>query len=200
MKKLVTTIAALTISLGMLSGNAQAGHKQTIDELAYLLKRQAAQATREVRYGFRHSPQYRHLYSDMYDLYVAAGHLYGVARQGGNSAHILEDVRKMDESLHHAEELVVEMKAARSAHHGYGHHSTISSYHLRRLCDVLEEISHSLHRLQEIVDYRSPVRGGLAAPPAVAPPLAVPVTRVRRRGIEVFRSRRGGFGISLRIR
>ena len=111
MKSLVTTIAALTISLGLISGDASAGHRKTVHDLAYSLKSQTARAAREVRYGFRHTPQYRDLYKDVYDMYCEADHLYRISHRAVSNAHVLEDIAELDELMHHTQELVAELSA-----------------------------------------------------------------------------------------
>ena len=201
MKSLVTTTAALTISLGMLSGNASAGHRETIHDLAYTLKRQTTRAAREVRYGFRHTPQYRHLYKDVYEMYREADHLYRISHHAVSNAHVLEDIEELDELMHHTQELVAEIKKHTGSplDHDFGH-GAASRYHLRRLCDILESTNHTLHELQDLVDYKSPNRLERELIPPAAPSELPPIPSARRRRIEVFRSGRGGFGFSLRIR
>jgi hypothetical protein len=200
-----TTIAALTITAGLFAGDARADHNETIDELAVSLMRQTAAATREVRFGFRRSPQFKHLYKDVYDMYCAAKHAHDVAHNSGNRQHLLNDVQKLDELIHHAQEVIDEMSGPGNGHAAHGRHGygAPSQYHLRRLNSLMHGIVETAHELQDVVGY-SRSNGPVLNGPPVAPPAPVVIPRSpigRRSGFEIRRSGRSGrLSFSLRIR
>ncbi|MBT4866235.1 MAG: hypothetical protein HON53_14120 [Planctomycetaceae bacterium] len=212
MNTLHTTAIALTITAGLLTGDARADHAQAIDELSFGLMRQTAAAAREVRYGFRRTPQFKHLYEDVCEMYTTAKHIHDVAHVAGSRQHILSDVEELDELGHHVEELIEEMSGPGNGHathgrHGYGQ-GRISQFHLRRLNRLMHGIVETVHELEELTgDSRSngPVLNGppVVVPPVAPPaPVAVPRSPVfRRSGFEIRRSGRSGrLSFSLRIR
>jgi hypothetical protein len=205
MNKLCTTITALTITAGLFVSDARADHDETIEELSARLMRQTAAATHEVRFGFRRSPQFKHLYQDVYDMYIAAKHAHDVSHNPGNRQHLLRDVQELDELIHHAQELIDEMSGPKNHHSAYGHHSfrygAPSQYHLRRLNGLMNGIVETVHELQDVVGYSRSTRPILNAPPVVAPPVVIPRSPIgRRSGFEIRRGHGGRVSFSLRIR
>ena len=138
-----TIIAALTITAGLFAGDARADHNETIDELAVSLMRQTAAATREVRFGFRRSPQFKQLYQDVYDMYCSAKHVHDVSHNAPNRQHLLNDVQELDELIHHTQELIEEMSGRGNGHATHGHrgYGAPSQYHLRRLNSLMHSMS-----------------------------------------------------------
>ena len=202
-----TTIIEVTMTAGLFVGDARAGHDETIEELSVSLMRQTAAAAREVRFGFRRSPQFRHLYQDVYDMYVAAKHAHDVSHNAGNRQHLLKDVQELDELIHHAQELIDEMSAPETHHAAYGHHSfrygAPSQYHLRRLNGLMHGIVETVHELQDVVGYSRSTGPILNAPPVVVPPTPVVIPRSpigRRSGFVIRRGHGGRISFSLRIR
>jgi|GEM_PF-2060373 hypothetical protein len=205
-----TTIAALTITAGLFAGDARADHNETIDELAVSLMRQTAAATREVRFGFRRSPQFKHLYQDVYDMYCAAKHVHDVSHNSPNRQHLLNDVQELDELIHHTQELIEEMSGRGNGHATHGHrgYGVPNQYHLRRLNSLMYGIVETVHELQDVVGYSQSNGPVLNGPPVVVPPVAPPAPVVfprspvgRRSGFEIRRSGRSGrLSFSLRIR
>ena len=211
MNKLSLTITALTITAGLLASDARADHDETIEELSLSLMQQTAAATREVRFGFRRAPQFRHLYQDVYDMYVVAKHAHDVSHVAGNRTHLLKDVQELDELIHHAQELIDEMSAPVDHHTAYGHHGyrygAPSQYHLRRLNGLMSGIVATVHEMQDVVGYSRSSGRILNGPPTLAPPVVpsspvvIPRSPVgRRSGIEIRRGHGGRFSFSLRIR
>lgn len=202
------TMTAVTLTAAMLTGEAKAADPHTVDELAYSLMRQTAAATREVRLGFRHSPQYKHLYQDVYDMYSAADHIHDIAHVAGSQRHILKDVEQLDELVHHVQELIDEMSGPAVGHLSHNHYrygrSVSSQYHMRRLNYLMHDIVETVHELQDVVGYSRETR---PVAPAVIPsygprgPQLVPQTPLQRRGrIDYRRGRAGGLSFSVRIR
>ena len=204
MKSILTTTVLMT-SISMFSGTAQAGH--SVEELAYTLRNQAAQACREIRHNYWNSPQSQHLYKDVYEVYRQSNHIYKAFHRGETLRHLHHDLEELDDSLHHAEELAKKMKRHESRHsrssrlyydsHGgfgirLGHGRGFSSHnrrHLRRLEDILEEMQDTLHDLTEEVEEILPKKRFIAPPVPVSP-----------RAATVLPFRAGRYSFSLIIR
>lgn len=207
MSHLKLTMTALTLSVAALTGESRAADPHTVDELAFALMRQTAAATREVRFGFRNAPQYKHLYQDVYDMYRAADHIHDVAHVAGNQRHILKDVEQLDELVHHVQELIDEMSGPAVGHsrhyqYHYGHRPS-SQYHMRRLNHLMHDIVETVHELQDVVGYSRPTRPvSPAVIPGIGPrgPQLVPQVPIQRRGgVEYRRGRSRGLSFSIRI-
>lgn len=194
---LMTVVLA---SLGMFASRADARDPH-IDEVAYAVRNDAALICREVRYHFRGSAHYEHLYSDAYEMYQLADHIHDVAHEGGDLRHIRADVEHLDELFHHLEELVDEVTDGGVRYFdqgGQGWHGIRrphSSYHVTRLKRLVSSLEENLHHLQEDVDS---VLGPAVVPKApgnVISPVPAPPTS------EPLEFRRDGrrFGITLRL-
>lgn len=206
--KTIATTTAILVTSGLFADTARAG--EHIDDLAYTLRNQAVAVTREVYTGFRRTPQFEHLYSDVYEMYKLADHIHDVAHVRGSIPHIRSDMEEMDELFHHVEELVEQISRnsrsshrSRYGHHGhYGHHG-VSSFHLRRLHGLLEQMEDTMHHLLEDVG------GGAATGVPVPPTRVVPVPsqtgpvfpqNTRRGRVIDIRSGSGRFGFRLNLR
>lgn len=162
MKSIVTT--ALILSAGLVANTASAADPH-LDELAFTLKQQAALACREVRYGFRRTPAFPHLYKDFYELYTLADHVHDVAHHGGDLCHLKDDVNQMDQLFHHTEELVAPFTQPQPIGRGCRPPACgeVSSYHLRRLQRIMVDMEETLHHLQD--DLEAELAPGGALPP-----------------------------------
>ena len=120
-------------------GTARADVHDHVDGLAVRLQREVQAVHREVDAHFRGSPQYRHLHRDVSELGRLASHLHDVAHRRGNVYHLRADVRRLDQLVHHAEELVDDM--ARGGRLGG---TTLD--HLRR---SLHQVSDTVHHMVE---------------------------------------------------
>ncbi len=211
--KTIATTTAILVTSGLFADTARAGHH--IDELAYTLRNQAVAVTREVYTGFRGTPQFEHLYSDVYEMYKLADHIHDVAHVRGSIPHIRRDMEEMDELFHHVEDLVADISRnsrsshrSRFGHHGhhghYGHHG-VSSYHLRRLCRLLEEMEDTMHHLLEDVSVGAVPVPAVPTPPTRVVPVPSQVGPVfpqstRRGRVIDIRTGNGRFGFRLNLR
>jgi hypothetical protein len=204
MKSILTTTVLMT-SISMFSGTAQASH--SVEELAYTLRNQAAQACRKIRHNYWETPQSQHLYKDVYEVYRQSNHIYTALHRGETLRHLHHDLEELDDSLHHAEKLAEKMKKhesrySRSNHvyydshggfririgHGRGYRSH-NRRQLRQLEDILEEMLDTVHDLTEEVENIFPKRK------QIAPPVPAP-----SRGAAVLPIRAGRYSFSLSIR
>jgi hypothetical protein len=180
LKTCSTVVMALAcVALG--ATTTQAADMRHIDELAVAMRNDAARMANEIRYHFRGSMHYRHLYKDAYDLYQLADHVHELAHEGCEIEHLRSDLAQLDEHFHHLEGLVAKVNAefgrpvVYDPHYGYdGHfHGVGGSYHTRRLNRLMASFEDNLHHLQEDIN---PTPGPLVVPPAapVGPPVIVP--------------------------
>ena len=191
-----SSIVAMTVAaLGISAANASAADPHHIDDLAFAVRNDAARIANEVRYHFRHSPHFEHLYSDAYEMYQLADHIHDIAHEHGDLEHIRADMTELDELFHHLEELVDE--ATVGGIHG-GHYSSwhrrSHGYHGARLKRLVARLSENLHHLQEDVDA---VLGPVVIPQQPVIP-APPVFNAPKTGKKI-QFNRGGFGITLRL-
>lgn len=156
MKNTLFATATLTILTTFVS-SARADVFEHIDGLASQLQNQAARAASEVRYHFQGIPQYRHLYSDIYEMYTLSAHIHELVHEGRNLNHLRADVASLDRLFHHVEELVddirvVEFRGRRGFHWGHFHTGPTRD-DLRRLRNLLSRMEDTIHHLQD--DLRS---------------------------------------------
>lgn len=185
MKTWIASVATLSAIIGAAPGQSRADHRLDIDELACLLRQQAADACREIRYHFIGAPNYRHLYSDTYELYRQADRIHELVHRGRPLAEICAAVDELDELYHHVEDVLREVETcdwARgvSYHRRYSRfhevslrHGGFHSYHVRRLKVRIQEMGDTIHALDDEVHAGSqPGRGRGVEPPL--PPEALP--------------------------
>ncbi len=176
------TVANTTLMLiaGLFADSVSAADRH-LDDLAFRLKQQAAQACREVRYGFRRTAAYPHLYKDFYELYTLADHIHDVSHHNGDLRHLKDDTEQLDDLFHHTEELTAQTGTVRIAEPGGAYQtvpacgSTASTYHLRRLQVLMGQMEETIHHLQDDLDAELAPAGGVPPlPPSQVSP-ALPV-------------------------
>lgn len=161
------TIAPVTLTivsvLQLFAPNAQAAHRRDIPDVAHALRDQAALVCHELNDHFRHTPQYRHLYKDVYEMYSLAGHVHKTTHRRAGLHHIKNDLRQLDKAFHHVEEVLAEFKHSESRRRGQhvsigkgSFQIRIGSYgvdkrRLHRLSRMVDEMGVLLHELQETV-------------------------------------------------
>ncbi len=174
MKTIATAAMILTAGLFGTSASAADPH---LDDLAFSLKKQAAAACQEVRYGFRRTAVYPQLYKDFYELYTLADHVHDVAHNHGDLCHLKDDVDDMDRLFHHAEEMVARFSVPQTVLRGRAcltpQATGVSTYHLRRLNAILATMEDTIHHIQDDLDAElnpggltPPLPPGQFAPPA----------------------------------
>lgn len=154
-----STLAAVLCIVGLSTATANAEDLRHIDELAIATRGNAANVANELRYYFRGSRHYKHLYRDAYDTYALADHVHEVVHTG-DASHLREDLAKLDKLFHHLEEMIAKLNADYGfdpLHDDFGHdhfHGSYyhGSYHLVRLNKYMKSMSVNLHHLQEDVD------------------------------------------------
>jgi len=179
MKTTLLSTAALIATSTLFTGTAFADHYQHMDEMANQLRNLSSRAAWEVHDNFRGSRDFRHLYSDMYEMYTLSDHIHELLHHGRNLNHIREDVEALDRTFHHVEELVAQIRPADDFHFhggfhgGHGHFapSGPTRSDLLRLRAVMDRMEDVLHHLQD--DLRQLTVG---APPA---PIVRPAPVVR---------------------
>jgi hypothetical protein len=187
MKTWIASLATLAAAVGLVPSPARADHLSDIDELACLLRDQAAAAAREIRYHFVSAPNYRHLYSDVYELYRGADQVHELIHRRASLAQVSTAVDELDDLFHHVEDQFDELERCgwsghvdlRHSHHGYREarlgYGSRNSYHLRRLKVRVAAMGDTIHDLgDEIHAHRGPGRVGPALPPV--PPESLPHT------------------------
>ena len=178
-----------------------------IDRLAYSIKRQTALICRELRLGFRQTPHYHHLYSDVYKMYRLADHIHDVAHHAPNLPHMRSDARELDELMHHVQELL----GASVADARYDFHTGVglgvSGYHGRRMRSLIDGLEDSVHHLLDDLNVAGRRTRPLPIPPPAPPTPPEPILRVPThyrsvpsRGLTIPISRKGRFLFSLTIR
>lgn len=209
MKTYSVIFVGFLTAFGASNGTARADHWNHMEELAHTLEQQSAEAAREIYRHFRHTPQFTHLYRDIYEMYQLAAHLEDVAHRRSGLTHLQHDVEELDELFHHVEELVAAMARSRrhDDHHGiefgggrfefhFGRHghSYHGDYHMRRLRGLLAAMEDTLHHLQDDLRDLNGTVGGVPVPPPaldVPPPTgrlnrptrALPRSSSRNRGV-----------------
>lgn len=182
MKTWIASIATVAATVGIIPGQARADHLSDIDQLACLLRDQAAEACYEIRYHFSGAPNYRHLYADTYELYRQADRIHDLVHGRAPLAEVVASVDELDDLFHHVEEVVQEVETcdwARGICRGNGYHHTsygrsrFSSYHFRRLETKIAAVGDTIHALgDEVTAVRGPAPGRVIEPPL--PPEALP--------------------------
>src|SRR5687768_4605090 len=90
--KTCSIVSIAVASVGVFASQAEAADPHHIDEMAYAVRNDAARVANEIRYHFRHSPHYEHLYSDAYEMYQLADHIHDIAHEHGDLQHIRADM------------------------------------------------------------------------------------------------------------
>jgi hypothetical protein len=190
MNKTILATTVMTIS-ALFAGTAKADHFEHLDGVAIDLRNQASRAAWEVRNNFRGTPEYQHLYRDVYEMYSTANHIHELIDRGVDIDHLRADVRTLDRLFHHVEDVVRNIRPAGDFDfHGRGFRGHLhgamgpSRNDLRRLRGLLAEMEDSLHHLND--DLRA-----FDAPAPVAPIVRPVPHEVRIGG--------GRFAISVRI-
>lgn len=218
MKTIAAT--ALILTSGLLVNSASAADPH-LDDLAFSLKRQAALACREVRYGFRRTAAFPHLYRDFYEMYTLADHIHDVAHNHGDLRHLKDDVDQLDALFHHTEELTARTGNVRIARPGRSCLTvpacggSVSQYHLRKLQRIMVEMEDTIHHLQDDLEAElgpvgPPLPPGQFSPsgPALTPPASPgrgnrgvirPINRFPQGRSVGFRSKNGKVAFSIRI-
>jgi hypothetical protein len=105
------------------AADARAQSFHHIDELAMRLEGQTARLAADLRYHYRHTRQFRHLYHDVVEMNRLARHIHDMVHQADCLDHIRADVAELDELFHHVEDLVADMGGPGYRGHGpYGYH------------------------------------------------------------------------------
>lgn len=176
MKTWIASIATVAGIVGFVPTQTRADHLSDIDELACLLRDQAAEACHEIRFHFSGAPNYRHLYADTFELYRQADRIHDLIHGRAALPQVIAAVDELDELYHHVEDVVREVETCDWArgrvsyshghHHGFGH-SRFSNYHMRRLKVKLGQMGHTIHELGDEVH----AAGGTAPGHVIEPPL-----------------------------
>ncbi len=171
MKTAFFTTAALAFTT-ICTETVNAADFNHVDQLASRLRNQASRTAWEVHNNFRRIPQYRHLYSDVYEMYTTADHIHEILHEGADLGHLRADVESLDRLFHHVEESVREIRPVDQFYgHGWGHwHGSFGPTRndLRSLCNLLEEMEETLHHLREDLQFA-------AVPVAPVAPVVNPV-------------------------
>ncbi len=208
MKTIVAITCLLTIS-GLFANTADAGHDRNIDDLASSLKRQASQVTREIRYHFRHTSQFRHLYKDAYELYCLTDTIHDLTHHREKLCLVHHKVEAADALIHHIEDLTDAIKSdasrygrhSRSGHGGFYvqvGYGQVRQRDLQQLCEMMKCLADTVHKLDDAVEStlrHSGHRGGIKITPP-APPTRQPQIGPRFER-QVFGDKRGRFSFSI---
>ncbi|NIL97459.1 MAG: hypothetical protein GTO53_07550 [Planctomycetales bacterium] len=145
------TVAILVATGGLIVGSAttEAASGHHIDAYALRLQDQAKRLSREVKYHYRHAPQFGHLLADARQVQRKAAHVHQVAHRRGDLEHLQADLQDLDRALHHLDQLMKEIEHPVCDYHDrrarYFHGDTRLA---RRLVDRMLD---TLHHLQEDV-------------------------------------------------
>lgn len=136
----VVALVAAGIFGGFADGQpAQAQSLQHIDRLAMKMQQEARGVLREVRHHLRNTPQYRHLYNDVSQMYQLTAHIHELVHDGASLQHMRADVSRLDELFHHVEELLDTVQRSR----------LVSQEDLQHVRAALNEMGETLHHLQD---------------------------------------------------
>lgn len=210
MKTLATLLVVTATTFSAADANAADPH---LRELADALVAQSSHAVREVKYHFRRAPGGDRMLRTSIEIAELADHIADISRGRVELDHLREDVSQLDGLIHELEELAEATANTGTRHRGYGYgfHRRVSSYHLRRLARLIEEMEDTLHHLGEdleditgVVPVPRPVPRvvpGNRRGPILSPPVPVPPQPPRNRGTG-FQIRRdnGRVVFSLRLR
>ncbi|MDG2380847.1 MAG: hypothetical protein P8N76_04180 [Pirellulaceae bacterium] len=118
-----------------------------IESLALNLVRQSSALTREFKYHYRHTPEYRHLVSDARELHRRANHVHNLSHRSCSLEHMRIDLQQMDHFFHHLKETLdrVAMNADRH-HRGHVNRKTRHTY------QIVRRIEEDLHHLRDDVE------------------------------------------------
>lgn len=149
-KRMITSMLVFGLAVVGIQATALAGasHRH-IDELALQLQRQSRALTAEFRAHYRHAPEFRHLMSDSVALARKAAHIHAVAHAGRDLYHLQTDLRDIDRSFHHLEEVL-----ARIEHHVASCHSPrCGHFHgdTRHVRGLMASIGDTIHHLRSDV-------------------------------------------------
>ncbi len=198
-----TLAAAALLSVLGLTGSAAQAADPHIDEAAVAVRNTAAQICNELRFHYRGSAYFSHLYNDAYQMYATADHVHEVAHFSNNLVHLRNDVAQLDALFHHFEEMVDLLNAEYGFHPGvgvdpWGHgHSGFHGGHTNRLNRLVSTLSAQLHHLQADVD-------SVVAAPVPVVPYSTPgypvQTFPKKANKGIWLNKNGnGFGISIAI-
>jgi hypothetical protein len=152
-------IAATLITLS--AGNVQAVDRH-IDDVAFDVQNQTAALVREIKYGYRHHPEFAHLYEDAVEMARHAAVIHSIAHHHTPSAQLAREVSALDETFHHVEEVIAEANRTNQFN--------INRYHATRALQVLALLEETIHHLQ---DDLTPAVPALQAPPVQVQPTYV---------------------------
>ncbi|MGB6042162.1 MAG: hypothetical protein WBF93_03295 [Pirellulales bacterium] len=153
-------LAILVAGAGLIIGSSttEAASNHHIDAYALGIQRQANGLMSELKYHYRHAPQFSHLMADARQVARNAAHVHEVAHYDRDLQHLQADLRELDSAIHHLDELMREVeyhvRHCRNRRCGHFHGDTRSA---RRLVD---QMIGSLHHLQDDVRRELAVRRG----------------------------------------
>ncbi|MEX2285799.1 MAG: hypothetical protein WD648_01840 [Planctomycetaceae bacterium] len=187
-----STLAIMLAYVGVSTSTANANPMRHIDEVALAMRSDAAMTLSEIRYHYRGSVEYQHLYNDAFEVYRLAGHVHELAHHADSIDHIRVDAVKLDELLHHLNDVICQVNPvqpgfgyghAAAYDHGYGYGYGVPAvgyaYRSNRLNELVASMSESLnHLLTDIDGGPSPAVVPVAPVfPVVPAPSAGPVYR-----------------------
>lgn len=214
--KTLAVIAVLTSTLGITAASARADHD--VDELANTLDRQAEQIARTIYTGFRHTPEFNHLYRDAYELHELAHHIHEIAHHGTTYNHMRSDMEQFDRLFSHfvatvegLDDHALPLPAPhaiggifRGVSHGHGSH--VDPRQLSRLCALLDQTAQTVSCLKAEIcgPVARPLPAVLPSPasrPVIVPRPVTPVIGPQFPGAArpIFQTKKGGFSFSLTL-
>jgi len=116
-----------------------------LDDLAIRVKVKGQALTTEVRAHYSHTPYYRHLLSDSYDVAALASRVHDIAHHHGDVFLLDAYLTRLDRLFHHVESLIAQTE--RSARYGHGH-IHCDTRHVKHLLQDLEGLLH--HMLSDV--------------------------------------------------
>ncbi|HEX5104818.1 MAG TPA: hypothetical protein VFV87_13450 [Pirellulaceae bacterium] len=162
------SMSAILVSAGV----ARADHGfSTVEDLAFHVQDHSRDLYYEVRNHLGQTSAGRHLMSDVVEVNRAAARIRSYAHAGYNLEVICRDARKLDELIHHMEEIVDDLRHAGHDHYGHDHFGYGQFGHGqfdgRHVASLLREIEEDVHNLQSEIEWleRSAVRPGVSVGP-----------------------------------
>ena len=156
-------VLATAMAAGMNVNTAQAEHSERsdsyarLDTLASHLQDDVRDLFKEFRIHYVHTPEYRHLMSDLIDVYGKSRYFHDLIHRRSSAYQLKRAINSLDRKFHHMQRTVNRLRA--DADHGIGHihgHDRSLNYYLSHI----EEVLHKTKDRVNMLHYCNVRRGG----------------------------------------
>jgi len=147
----MTSFAKLTagvfsaVALLAVASTASADVYSHLDNIAIKVKVKGQALSSEVRAHYAHTPYYRHLLSDSYEVAALADKVHDIAHHHGDIYVLDAYLTRLDRLFHHVADLIESTE--RAARYGHGH-VACDTRHVKHLLHDLEGLLH--HMLSDV--------------------------------------------------